>query len=443
MAMASPEGTDTPDCIVVGGGLAGLSCALGLARAGRSVHLIEAETAVGGRARSVWHGGRPVDMGIHVILGGYQRTRRLLKAIDLPRRDLRPVEGVVFMRAGERRVLGASRLRGARLPGIGAPDRVRLARLVAEVAGRPHEALLARDDDAASADALLLARGFSGEAIEGLLRPLLGTLLLDRGLAVDPGYFRCVLAMLLKGPAVMPADGIGMVAEWTAAAIGQAGGRVETGVRVEALDAGPDGASVAAVATSDGRRLAARQVVLAVDAPAARRLLAPLDAAAAERIPTEGASATTAAFALRRPLYSGRVILLNADDAPSGRPRIDAVCQTTGIGRPGASEGPHILLATAVTTGGAPFEGIAGEVGSLVRRWAPGYDWAGQAELIDVYEAPYAHYRSTAGVRRSLPGHRTALRNLILAGEYTSLPSIEGAVAGGARAAEIVDALIP
>ena len=71
----------------------GLSCAHDLARAGRSVHVVEAEEAPGGRARTVWHRGRPVDRGFQVLFRAYPRTRALLRAIGIPRRDLRPVGG--------------------------------------------------------------------------------------------------------------------------------------------------------------------------------------------------------------------------------------------------------------------------------------------------------------------------------------------------------------
>ena len=62
---------------------------------------------------------------------------------------------------------------------------------------------------------------------------------------------------------------------------------MELGIRVEALEPDPDGRRIVAVRTADGRRLAARMVVLAVEAPAARGLLEPVDAgrgrAAADR----------------------------------------------------------------------------------------------------------------------------------------------------------------
>jgi hypothetical protein len=137
------------------------------------------------------------------------------------------------------------------------------------------------------------------------------------------------------------------------------------------------------------------------------------------------------------------VILLNALAEAPGTARVDLLCQTTNVTRPGVPEGPHILLATRVTTQDGGSGGFVEAVADLVGRWAPGYDWAGLAELIDVYEHGFAQYRPLPGVRRRLPGPRTALDNLILAGDLTAHPSIEGAVGSGARAAEIVGALIP
>jgi phytoene dehydrogenase-like protein len=437
---------DELDCVVVGGGLAGLACAHGLATAGRSVTVLEAEEAPGGRARTVWHRGRPVDRGFQVLFAAYPRTRALLRAIGLPKRDLRPVSGgAVFMDGSEHPRLGTSPLAPLGFRGLPPGDRLRLARLGASVVATPAETLLARDDDAPSTEAFLRSYGFSEQAMEAFFRPFFGVVLQDRALVADPGYFRFLLAMLARGPAVIPSDGLGMIAEWTSAAVRQAGGTVELGTRVEALEPDEPGRRVAAVRTADGRRLVARHVVLAVEAPAARPLLEPLDPASARRLPDEPASSATAAFALSVPLYRGRTILVNAHPlaSPDGGPRVDLVCQTTNITRPGAPDGPHIVLATTVTTGGGTADGLVEAVGALMARWAPRFDWAGLAEPIGVYAHAFAQYRPRVGVRRELPGPRTALENLVLAGDLTTHPSIEGAVASGVRAAGIVDALLP
>lgn len=433
------------DCVIVGGGLGGLACAHGLVKAGRTVHVVEAEEAPGGRARTVWHRGRPVDRGFQVVFKAYPRTRELMRAVGIPRRDLRAVSGgAVFVHGdGTLHRLGTSKVAALRFTGLRGADRRRLAALAAEVAARPAEALLAQDEEGLSTEGFLRARGFSDDAIEDIFRPLFGTILLDRSLGADPGYFRFLVSMLVRGPAAIPSDGLGMIAEWTSAAVRQAGGTIDLGVRASALEPDTAGRRVAAVTTDDGRRIAARQVVLAAEAPAAARLLGPLDPESAGRLPSEPASSATAAFALRTPLYRGRVILLNADRDPPGTPRVDLLCQTTNVTRPGAPEGPHILLATRVTTQGGGGDGLVEATRDLVRRWTPGYDWDELAEPIDVYEHPFAQYRPLSGVRRDLPGPRTAFENLSLAGDLTTHPSIEGAVASGARAAEIVDALLP
>jgi uncharacterized protein with NAD-binding domain and iron-sulfur cluster len=127
-----------------------------------------------------------------------------------------------------------------------------------------------------------------------------------------------------------------------------------------------------------------------------------------------------------------------------GDVRIDLVCQTSNINRPGAHDGEHVLMATAVTTD-APVErgAVASAVATLIGRWAPGFPWEREAELIEIREHPAAQFRPLPGVRRQLPGARTRLPNVFLAGDYTLHPSLEGAVASGRIAAAAVAATAP
>jgi len=64
---------------VVGGGWAGLACAVELAAAGRRVCVFEASKQLGGRARRVDVQGHALDNGQHILIGAYRETLRVMR----------------------------------------------------------------------------------------------------------------------------------------------------------------------------------------------------------------------------------------------------------------------------------------------------------------------------------------------------------------------------
>ncbi len=432
-------------CVVVGGGLSGLAAGLRLRDAGHEVVVAEAGADPGGRTRTSWHRGRPVDRGFQVTFAGYRETRSFIESAGIPRRDLRPMTGgAVFVGPDGARPFPPGPAGLARFEGLQRGDRARLAKLGAEVArGRPAARLAPGGGEDQTAEDHLRERGFSEHALDRFFRPFFGNVLLDHSLSADAGYFRFLLSTMARGPATIPSDGQGMLADWASAALGQRGGRVSCGTEVEALELDDRGERIVAARSSDGTAIEGDWFVLAVDPPEARRLLDPLDAASAERVPREPASVVTASFALSRPLYRGRVVLVNTGDRPDDGPCVDILCQTTNTVRPGAPDGVHIVLAGCVTTGGRSAQGLVAEVERQVAEWAPRFAWSEHAEPIEIVEHPWAQYRPFPGVRAALPGPRTAVHNLVLAGDLTTHPSVEGAVSSGHRAAAIIDALVP
>lgn len=82
-----------PRMAVIGGGWAGLACAVELAAAGMPVTLFEAAKQLGGRARRVDWDGIAIDNGQHILIGAYRETLRLMARVgsgDLLER--RPLE---------------------------------------------------------------------------------------------------------------------------------------------------------------------------------------------------------------------------------------------------------------------------------------------------------------------------------------------------------------
>jgi 15-cis-phytoene desaturase len=74
--------------VVVGSGLAGLSCALELAEVGQTVCLLEAEERLGGRTASWVEDGMPVESGLHKFLGIYTALPSLLAKANIHLDDI-------------------------------------------------------------------------------------------------------------------------------------------------------------------------------------------------------------------------------------------------------------------------------------------------------------------------------------------------------------------
>jgi 15-cis-phytoene desaturase len=80
---ASRSDVAQPDVVVAGAGLAGLSCALELAEAGRRVLLLEARGTLGGRTSSWVDDGMAVESGLHRYVGFYRALPQLLERVGV------------------------------------------------------------------------------------------------------------------------------------------------------------------------------------------------------------------------------------------------------------------------------------------------------------------------------------------------------------------------
>src|SRR5579872_5748983 len=104
--------------IVIGAGLAGLTCAKLLYEAGQQVLVLEAGDGVGGRVRTDMHeDGYRLDRGFQVLFTAYPAARRHLNFENLKQRFFEP--GALLVRNGRLYEL-ADPLRepGSLLPGL-------------------------------------------------------------------------------------------------------------------------------------------------------------------------------------------------------------------------------------------------------------------------------------------------------------------------------------
>jgi len=99
----------SPQIAVIGGGWAGLACAVELARAEQSVAVFESAQVLGGRARVVEKDGWRIDNGQHLLIGAYTETLRLMRLLKVSPKRL-------YSRPFFLHVPGELHLEAARLP---------------------------------------------------------------------------------------------------------------------------------------------------------------------------------------------------------------------------------------------------------------------------------------------------------------------------------------
>jgi oxygen-dependent protoporphyrinogen oxidase len=167
--------------VVVGGGVAGLTCAWRLRRAGHEVVVLEREAVAGGRMRSeriaTPRGDFVVDRGAQFVASGYRNLQRVVDALGL-RSRLHPVARTsnAILRDGKLHPGDyGSLVEFARSRLLSNSAKLRLPRLLLEIARHRRSLDPYRPERAAAIDREDLARGLARivgeEAAEYLLEP--------------------------------------------------------------------------------------------------------------------------------------------------------------------------------------------------------------------------------------------------------------------------------
>lgn len=185
------------DVLIIGGGLAGLSCAKTLQDAGVACLLLEASEAVGGRIRTDHVDGFFLDRGFQVFSTGYPEARRMLDYAALKLHNFFP--GAVIRFHGKwHRMPDPFRHPFTGFQALFTPigtlsDKLRVVKL-------RHRALSGTLNDLfhrleTSTLQHLKNVGFSSSMIERFFRPFLGGVFLDQELNTSSRMAEFVLRM--------------------------------------------------------------------------------------------------------------------------------------------------------------------------------------------------------------------------------------------------------
>ncbi len=435
--------------IVVGAGFAGLEVARRLAGAGVDPLVVEQEPQVGGRAASERLGGVLVDAGGCVVRAGDLALREMLAGAGLESMlELWPAGAVMQARDGALAPIDATSFSGiAAIPGMGrvagwrAPRLERLTDRFARLLDATAPEQAARLDDRSVADFARLY--FGTRALERWIEPRLA-----HASSLDAEQTSRVAFLLRGGPGPGAAlgtlrGGAGALASRLAESVA-----VRRGIAVRAIEAAAGGRMrVRASERFAGDEDEFDAVVIATPAASALALagafLLPAERSFFEQARTLPSVSLVVALRERLEDAPRRVLVPAAERSPLaaiGVCSLDAPATPNGVGS------IVTLLARAPYAAGAidsSSQAIEKDLLGAATRWLPALDrspvitqvarWRAGIPAFDV--GRYRAIRHFFEIQRDL---RRGGRRLYFAGDHLVTPSIDGALASGARAARAV-----
>jgi len=404
------------DVLVIGAGLAGLRCALTLAEAGVTVHVVEAQDRVGGRLWTEQIDGFLCDRGFQVLNPAYPAAKRWL---DLSSLELQPFGRGLLVRAADGWRVLADPLHHPDLAKATLSSGLLSVREITAILRWLAPTVLAPQRTAREPDrplaASLDAAGITGRLRRVMDRFLAGVLVESRG-SSSARFTQLLMRSFVLGAPALPTQGMGAIPA-------QLAGRLpHVHLSCPADRITRRGSSV--ITDTAVGQFSSRAVVVATDSLAARRLTG---------VPTVAMKGLTTWW-------------FSSAEPPDHRPFL-AVDGRTGLD--GGPPGP--VWNAAVVTNAAPSYAPAGhhlvQATTLLDR--PDGDANEQAvrrHLSSIYQRPttnwklVTHHRVPHALPASAPPlHLTSSARIApgtyVCGDHRDTSSIQGALVSGHRVA--------
>ena len=407
----------SPDVLIIGAGLAGLSCARHLADSGTSFQIIEAADGIGGRVRTDRHDGFLLDRGFQVLLTAYPEAQRTLDYHALDLKKFTP--GSFCWYAGRMNKL----IDPWRTPGgwgdafksdFGSlMDKLRILRLRSRLRRSSIEHIFERPESS-TRDALKTA-GFSEEFVHRFFRPFFGGILLDGELKSSSRMFEFVFKMLSEGDIAVPAAGMGAIPAQIASHLPENSIRLET--RAESLHENE-------LTLAGGEPLTARAIVVAADGPSAAHLVG--EAEPASR------SVTCFYYSADEPPAPEPMLFLNGDGAGP----VNNFSVISQVAPSYAPAGKSLISVSVLGTQQLTEQQLGGFIIAQMTNWfgPVARSW----QYLRSYRIPHAQPQQFPGALEPSQRPVRIRPGVYLCGDHRDNASIHGAMVSGRRAAEAV-----
>jgi phytoene dehydrogenase-like protein len=403
--------------VIIGAGIAGLTCAKYLKDKGIEATILEASFGVGGRVRTDIVEGFKLDRGFQVLLTSYPEAQKLLNYKDLRFKKL--PSGARIRRGNSFSVMPNPLKDFITAPqALFAPvgsfwDKLKVLQLNLSLKNAPEPT---KEDglDKQSTLEFLKEFGFSDTIIKRFFRPFFRGVFLEKDLKTDARFFKFLFSQFAQGDVVVPENGMQAIAEQIAAHLAPHQIRLNTAVEKIVGNT---------IFLENGETIEAEKIVLATNASAAARILG--------EKPSISLNTTDCLyFVSDTPLsFSKSYLMINAND----NELIDHLVVMSDVAPSYAPVGKTLISVSLVGKNAYSERDLVEKVEKELLNWFGNkYQW----KHLRTYRIPEAlpqHFQAP-------PQYKTLKINdyTYRCGDYTAYPSLNAAMKTGREVAEML-----